>query len=118
MNPKFLTHHLHKYVRDLRTEGIKKASQGTLQDKVSTIPFFRLIDKLGKLELDHAVEPLHSAMEKKAKELGVETLSYRDARDILEDFAGRQNRWYKNEYIPDFIQKGLQFISNKLMITE
>ena len=118
MNPKFLTHHLHQYVRDLRTEGIKKASQGTLQDKVSTIPFFRLIDGLGKLELDQAVEPLHSAMEKKAKELGVETLSYRDARDLLEEFAGRQNRWYKSDYIPDFIQKGLKFISNKLLITE
>ena len=116
MNPKFLTPKLHEYVRELRTEGSKKAGRGTLGDKISEIPFFRFFDSLGKLELDHAIEPLHSAMEEEAKRLGVETLSYRQARDILEEFNSRQDSWFKNDYIPDFIQKGLQFLSNKLMI--
>jgi len=116
MNPKFLTPRLHEYVRELRTEGTRKANEGTLQDKVSEIPFFRFFDSLGKLELDHAIEPLHSAMEEEAKRLGVETLSYRQARDILEEFNSRQNFWFQNDYVPDFMQKGLQFFSNKLMI--
>ena len=55
-------------------------------------------------------------MEEKAKELGVETLTYRQARDVLEEFNSRQDSWFRNDYIPDFMQKGLQFLSNKLMI--
>ena len=115
-NPKFMDTNLHEYVRELRSDGIKKSRQGILAGKVSEIPFFRLLENFGKLEFDHAIEPLYSEMERVAKSKGKKVLNYQEAKKVKDDFISRQDRWYKKSWLPQFVEDSARFISDALIV--
>lgn len=50
-------------------------------------------------------------MEKKAKELGVELLNRKQAEAVLDELIGRQNRWYKTSWMPEFMKPFLESIT-------
>jgi len=101
---KFIINFDHQYIKDLKKEGADKILKGTMAPRISGTPFFRFLEKTGKLEFDHAILPLHSAMEKKAKSLGVELLNRKQSEEILNELIGRQDRWYKTEWMPEFMK--------------
>ena len=39
-------------------------------------------------------------MEQRAKELGVKTLPYSEARKLLDDLKNQQRRWFDSDYVP------------------
>ena len=87
-----------------------------MDGRISDIPFLRFLQKPGKLEFDHAIEPLHSMMEDRAKELGKDTLSYQEARELVDKLKDKQRRWFNKSYLPKFFKKGARIVSNWLQI--
>ena len=104
---KFIINFDHQYIKDLKKEGTEKILKGTMASRITGTPFFRFLENAGKLEFDHAILPLYNAMEKKAKKLGVELLTRDQAEEVLNELIGRQNRWYKTEWMPEFMKKFL-----------
>ena len=103
----------HANVRELYKNGSKQLEDGTLAPRISGIPFFRFLEKPGKLEFEGAITPLYNAMEAKAKELGVEELTHPQADKLLYNLLNKQNRWYKSKYIHNSLQKILSTFSNE-----
>ena len=115
-DPRFMNTNLHEYVRELRAKGVDRAKAGRMDGRISDIPFLRFLQKPGKLEFDHAIEPLHSMMEDRAKELGKDTLSYQEARELVDKLKDKQSRWFNKSYLPKFFKKGARIVSNWLQI--
>ena len=105
---KFLLNFDHQYVKDLKREGSDKILNGTMAPRISGTPFLRFLEKAGKLEFDHAILPLHNAMEKEAKRLGVELLNRDQSEAVLNELIKRQNRWYKSPWVPEFMKPFLE----------
>ena len=119
MNPKHFTSKLHQHIEDIHERGLEATLDRIIPDKVPKIPILRFLFPVGKLELNYAVKPLINKMRKRATELGLkegEYLSYEEARKVLHEVAGDQQRWFEGKGLPDSAEYFLNRASDTLMI--
>ena len=64
----------------------------------------------GLVELNHALNPLLSILNKTAQEKGVEFLSPEETDTVVDDFLHNQDRWY--QMFPQFVQPFLEKMDN------
>ena len=114
---KFILKFDHQYVRDLKAEGAKRILNNTMAPEVTEMPFLRFLEKAGVSEFEGAILPLYNEMEKKAKELGVDTLNREQSEKILDNLIQRQNRWYKTSWMPHFMNKFLESFTSGIQQT-
>jgi len=114
---KFILNFDHQYVKDLKADGAKRILDNTMAPAVTEMPFLRFLEKAGVSEFEGAILPLYNEMEKKAKELGVDTLNREQSEKILDNLIQRQNRWYKKSWMPHFMNNFLESFTSGIQQT-
>ena len=109
----------HKNVQRLKEEGQEIEEIYTWRAKRVSDWYPQFFEEMGKLEFQYTIKPLSDMLEKKASEKfgkkyrpGKDFLSDAEAHIVLESYMDRLDRFYKADYVPDFLKPKVRNISN------
>ena len=100
----------HEYLKDAHDDAIDRQGRGVLNPKMSDWNIINWFQSPGLVELNHALKPLLSILNKTAQEKSVEFLSPEETDTVVDDFLHNQDRWY--QMFPQFVQPFLEKMDN------
>jgi len=114
----------HKNINRLYNEGLDNVDRDywrnpRVNDWAVVGPLIASFEEMGELEFKYAIKPLVEMMEKEASKVygdkykpGKDFLSDEQAKEVLKSYMDRHDRFYKSDYIPDFIRPTVRTMSN------